>query len=157
MILKKKIKAFTLTEMLVVMAVSSIVVSLAYGILALFSENVLLIQSNYRDTTELRLLEERLTLDFHKYHEIRYDSEKQRLVLSTPIDSTTYRFTSDLIIHDQDSIAVKLNKVSTFYLGNTITAGYTDAVKLEFEEPKGKFLFISKENDALQIWRTYGN
>jgi len=53
----KKIKSFTIAEMLVVMVLTAIVISIAMLVLNLVQSELIGIQQNFKNNTELRTLE----------------------------------------------------------------------------------------------------
>ena len=150
-----KIPAFTLTEMLVVLAVSSIVVTLAYAVLALFSQNLLSIEQNYQESTQMRLLEERLQLDFHKYQQLSF--AQNTLSLKTPMDSTYYQFKDAAIVTPLDSIPIDIGSIQPFFMGNAVNEGAVDAIKISVINGQQQSIFIHKQVDAQRIWEAYGN
>lgn len=156
--LLRKIPAFTLTEMLVVLAISTIVVGLALSIISLFGKNVQLIQNNYSNSTRLNLFENQITLDFNQFHTIIYDPNDNSILLKTPLDSISYTFNENYIIRDLDTILNKKNTRTMYLLGDKIHEGRIDALKVELGEDKvSTFIFIYKENDANHYLGQYGN
>lgn len=151
-----KIPAFTLTELLVAMAIAAIVIGLASSILNLFFKNIQSIQSNYSDNTEINLLEQQLTVDFNKYHTIAHDYNTAILYLKNELDSISYSFQEGFILRNEDTILSKNYSKQLLYQGTTRIAGSIDALKLEFEE-NNTFIFCYKENDAFDQLIIYGN
>ena len=145
----KKIEAFTLTEMIVVLILTSIVVGLAFTILSLVQKQMLGIQSNFQANTELRLFEQSLWLDFNRYHEITYDDIETTLEFRSEIDSVSYKFQDKMVIKDRDTFDIPLKTKSFYFDGNSIEKGYLDAIKLETTKTlQNKQLFIFKRNGA---------
>jgi len=62
-----KIQAFTLSEIIVVLILTTIIVGLAFSVLTLVQKHMRSIQSNFYNTTELKKLETSLWLDFNRY------------------------------------------------------------------------------------------
>ena len=69
----KKIMAFTLSEMIVVLILTSIVIGLAFSVLNLVQKQMSAIQDNYNKSLELNKLETALWLDFNRYSDIRFN------------------------------------------------------------------------------------
>jgi prepilin-type N-terminal cleavage/methylation domain-containing protein len=151
-----RIPAFTLTELLVAMAIAAIVIGLASSILNLFFKNIQSIQSNYAANTEINLLEQQLVVDFNTYHSITYNNDTELLQLKNELDSVSYKFQDGSILRKGDTILSKNYTKQVLYLGNTITTGNIDAIKLEFIE-SNTFIFCYKENDAFDIVATNGD
>jgi len=142
----KKVPSFTLTEMLIVLAISTIVVGLAFAIISLFSKNVRLIQNNYQSSTEMQLFSQQITLDFNRYHQIDYNNLSKELKFSTPLDSVIYKFEEEFVIRDLDTISKAGFNKEFFFLGEQVSSGNIDAMKLNTSN--NNQLFIYKENDG---------
>ena len=145
---KNKIPAFTLTEIFVVLVISTIVVGLAFSVLDLVQNNLRTIKNNYAAETEVQHLKQQLKIDFNRCHDIEYNGRLKQLSLKTPVDSIHYSFSYHLIIRNGDTIPVPINGVDFFFLGNSISEGKADAVKIILGKPSNGFLFVSKINDA---------
>jgi len=121
-----KIKAFTLSEMIVVLILSSIVVGLAFSVLNLVQKHMMSIQQNYNNTTILNKLETSLWLDFNRYSKIEYNILENELKFSTAMDSVTYQFSDTHIIKGTDTFAVPLQQKQVFFDGEVIISGQID-------------------------------
>lgn len=145
---KNKISAFTLTEILVVLVISAIVVGLAFSVLDLVQNNLRAIKNNYAAATEVQHLKQQLKIDFNRYHDIEYNERLQELSLKNAIDSVHYSFLDRIVIRNEDTIPVSISGVEFFFFGNTISEGKADAVKIILGKPSDDFLFVSKINDS---------
>jgi type II secretory pathway component PulJ len=141
----KKIEAFTLSEMIVVLIITSIIVGLAFTVLTLVQKQMLAIQRNFNNETELNLLEHSLRIDFNRYHKITYDNVEEKLHFKSEIGQKTYNFKDDYVVKDQDTFKLKILEKHVFFDGNIKTNGEIDAVKLKTNNSQ---LFIFKTNDA---------
>jgi type II secretory pathway component PulJ len=154
----KKIKAFTLAELLVAMVITTIVVGMALAVLSLFGKNIQLIQDNYSQSTQLDLLEQQITIDFNRYHQKRFDSKKDILLLKNPLDSISYDFSEWYLVRNLDTLFKGSLQKKLYFNGREVQEGRLDAIKLEFQEDKKpSFLFIFSEKDAQQTMNPYGN
>lgn len=151
-----KIPAFTLTELLVAIAIAAIVIGLASSILNLFFKNIQSIQSNYANNTEVSLLEQQLTVDFNTYHTIVHDDNASILYLKNELDSISYSLNEGFILRNEDTIFSKNYSKQLLHQGRSKLTGSIDALKLEFAE-NNTFIFCYKENDAFDQLTTYGN
>ncbi len=153
-----KIPAFTLTEILVGLALSTVVVGLAYTVMGLMGRNVIAIQDNYSDHTQTDLLEQQLAVDFSRFHQISYDPIEQVLKMKTPIDSIAYTFSEQHILRQTDTVLSQKTEPSFFWQGTEVVSGKVDGLKLTFgEEKKQSFLFLYQEIDATHDMITHGN
>ncbi len=151
-----KIPAFTLTELLVVLTISSLVIGLAYALLAIFNKNLLNIENNYARTTNHRLFEEQINIDFNSYGELWYSQKEKRMIFRSPIDSITYRFEDEVIFRSTDTIYPSNSKLNLYYLGTEVSSGRVDAIKFWTDPEKDQYFFVSKRNDVSELL-DYGN
>ena len=147
--IKSKIEAFTLSEMIVVLILTSIVIGLAFSVLSLVQKHMHGIQGNFNRNTELNKLEQSLWLDFNRYSKIRFDDRENELHFSTEIDSVIYKFDEKYIIKDSDTFPIHLQNKTMFFVGDIVIKGKVDALKLEASKTfQNQKLFIFKHNDA---------
>ncbi|WP_323787688.1 PulJ/GspJ family protein [Psychroserpens sp.] len=147
--LNKKIKAYTLSEMIIVLILTSIVVGLAFSVLGLVQKHMTAIQSNYGRNLELNRLESILWMDFNRYPNITYNSIQNELKFASEIDSIRYKFTDKHIIRKQDTFDLFFQNKQFYFNGELIQEQNIDAIKLEASEKfQYQSLFIFKSNDA---------
>ena len=152
-----KIPAFTLTEILVVLALSTIVIGLAFSVLNLFSKNLMLIQNNYHQSGNRQLVEQQLWVDFHSFTELNYDRFSRTLKLKTPLDSITYTFEETYLLREKDTLFQGTVHTQFFNEGTQQAAGLIDAVKLLLSiEQDTAQIFVYRLNDA-KTNMSYGN
>lgn len=152
-----KIPSFTLTEMMVTLAISSIVAGLAFTIVTLFTYNIEIISENYSQKNKLQLLESQLLVEFSTYPEVRLKSSEDKIVFSSPIDSIFYKVSDSLLIRESDTLLKTPFTANYFYSGVRVKSGLIDAVKLVTDNPNIPYLFISKKQDAIASMITDGN
>lgn len=147
--MNKKIKSFTLSEMLVVLIITAIVVGIAFSVLSLVRKQVAKLQSDTDKNIQYDLLKNRVTFDFYKFNNIKVLDNNQ-ILFKSEIDSSIYEFKDDLLIVKQDTIAKNLKEVKFWYNNSEVSIGKIDAVNLVIEETKGVFrsVFVYKNNDA---------
>jgi type II secretory pathway component PulJ len=146
--MNNKVKSFTLSELLVVMIITAIVVGMAFSVLRLVQKQIHTIQKNYDKSTNLSLFEQRLWQDFNEYSQIQFDENENKLMLQSEMDTITYSFQDDFILRDNDTIKLKLVIDKILMEGKLIKNGNIDAMSIsgETELPKYK-IFVSKRND----------
>lgn len=146
--MNNKVKSFTLSELLVVMIITAIVVGMAFSVLRLVQKQIHTIQKNYDKSTDLSLFEQRLWQDFNEYSQIQFDEKENKLVLQSEMDTIAYSFQNDFILRNNDTIKLKLVIDKILMEGKLIKNGDIDAMSIsgEAELPKYK-IFVSKKND----------
>lgn len=144
-----KIQAFTISEMVVVLILTSIVVGLAFSVLSLVQKHMSGIQNNFKNTAELNKLEQSLWLDFNRYSKIKYNNLDEELIFVNELDSISYQFYEKYIIKEQDTFFIQLQDKIMFFNGNQMDSGEIDAMKIETTKiMQNQKLFVFKKNDA---------
>lgn len=146
--IRKKIAAFTLTEVLVVIVVSAIVVGLALSVLNLVQQNFYSIRQNFQATTENQLLKQRLLIDFNRYHTISYNEGTGQVLFKNPVDSVLYKYSDFMLIRDLDTLGNKVKNLTFYYEGVEVKQGQIDAAKLSIGIKGQEIIFVSKVNAA---------
>lgn len=147
--LNKKIEAFTISEMIVVLILTSIVVGLAFSILTIVQNHIKAIQKNLDFTIELNKLEQSLNIDFNRYSTIQYDEPNQALILSNEMFSKSYFFKENYIVKDLDTFHIELGKKQFFFDGVEVVNDYIDAAKLTTSKTsQNQTIFVFMQNDA---------
>ncbi|MEQ3663786.1 prepilin-type N-terminal cleavage/methylation domain-containing protein [Olleya sp.] len=144
-----KIKAFTLSEMIIVLVLTSIVLGLAFSILNLVQKHMVFIEQNYKNNVVLNTLETSLWLDFNRYNDIKFDLLENELKFFTALDSVSYKFNKDFIVKQQDTFKITLENKELYFVTNQVQEGKVDAIKLVMKKKlQNQQLFVFKSNDA---------
>ncbi|WP_062053727.1 prepilin-type N-terminal cleavage/methylation domain-containing protein [Aquimarina longa] len=143
-----KIKAFTLTELMVVIVISTIVVGLAFSVLRIVQNNMRSISKNYESREQIQSLETALTIDFNRFTSIQWDPSKNVLTASSPIEERVYQIFNDSIITNMESYIVAVKEKKFYFEGTPVNSGAIDAMKLTFDNTRELHrLFVFKYND----------
>lgn len=146
--MNNKVKSFTLSELLVVMIITAIVVGMAFSVIRLVQKQIHTIQKNYGKSTNLSLFEQRLWQDFNEYSQIQFDENENKLVLQSEMDTIVYSFQNDFILRNNDTIKLKLVIDEILMEGKLIKNGDIDAMSISGEAELTKYkIFVSKKND----------
>ena len=144
-----KIKAFTLSEMLVVLLITTIVVSMAFMVLRLVQQQMHAIQNNYTVSHQIHDVKQRLWMDFNRNDDIWFDRETNQLLFSNPVRPQTYRFEEAHTIMDNDTLSITITEKRFYLLGTETKDGPIDAMKLVLSSGKRNHeVFVRKENAA---------
>nr|WP_299214006.1 hypothetical protein [uncultured Allomuricauda sp.] len=144
----KKIAAFTLSEMLVVLLLTIIVVGLAFSVLGLVHGQMWDIQNNYEEKTADNLLQQALWVDFNSHNQIEFSSKVQALSFSNEVDGKAYKFYKGYILRDTDTLYTDFTIARVFYKGEEVSNGLIDALELTKFDEVPKTLFVHKKNTA---------
>ncbi|WP_027392703.1 prepilin-type N-terminal cleavage/methylation domain-containing protein [Aquimarina latercula] len=143
-----RIKAFTLTEMMVVIVISAIVVGLAFTILGIVQKNMRGIEANYNHQSQIQSLEVALTIDFNRYPKLQWNPKDNTLLCSSPNEEKIYNFNSDSISTSINSFILKTKAIKYYFEGKEVTSGTIDAIKLTFDNTTDLHrIFVYKHND----------
>jgi hypothetical protein len=142
-----KLKSFTLSELLIVMIITAIVVGMAFSVLRLVQKQMHSLQLSFEKTTLITLFEQRIWQDFNEPNEIFYSESDQKLLLLSEIDTIRYTFQKDYTIRNQDTIKVPIAIKEAYLNGKTIVNGTIDAVKLSASVLPEYTIFVSRKND----------
>ncbi|SRX52247.1 type II secretion system protein J [Aequorivita sp. CIP111184] len=145
---QKKIPAFTLTEMLVVLAITAIIAGLAFAIITLFTKNMQSIENNYSKGTERNLFTDQLTVDFNRYHTIGYNPLGREIIFKNPLDSVRYLWEENWVLRGTDTVLDLPTDLELYNSGGKVEAGNTDAIKIRFGEKEEDFIFIFRSKDS---------
>lgn len=143
---KNKVQSFTLSELLVVMIITVIVVGLAFTVLELVQKQIHGIRKNFDKTTELNLFEQRLWQDFNSCNNINYLQHKIQL---NGKDTVYYSLNETYSIRNTDTIPLQLNIEKLYFRGKTVNGGTIDALLISAEKEIPDYhIFVSGENNA---------
>lgn len=147
--INKKVGGFTLSEVIIVLVLTSIVVGLAFSVLSLVQKEILGLKENYQKKLELNKLEALLWLDFNRYSEINYDINQNKLVFKNELDSIYYIFKERYIVKENDTFFISIKDKSFFYDGENLIQGQVDAIDILTKKSfQDKQIFVFKNNDA---------
>ncbi|MEM9650262.1 MAG: hypothetical protein AAF969_17430 [Bacteroidota bacterium] len=143
----KKIRAFTLSEMLVVLLLTVIVVGLAFSVLNLVQRQMSGIESNYARNTAFDQLKQSLWVDFHQHEDAWYTPKNNVLLFENEMKSVTYELHKDYVVKQQDTFQLEIADIKLWLHGHERTAGEMDALELTLSKAHGKQqLFVFKKN-----------
>ncbi|WP_282160863.1 PulJ/GspJ family protein [Ulvibacterium marinum] len=145
----KKIRAFTLSEMIVVLLITTMVVGMAFSVLRLVQNQMNGITGNYERNTEFNLLRQSLWIDFNKHDRIYYNENNRELQFVNEMGGQTYRFEEDFITKDIDTFRIKWEARRFLFENRDISLGEIDAIHFQTTKASGnRSLFVYKNNSA---------
>jgi hypothetical protein len=145
----KKIQAFTLSEMIVVLLITTIVVGMAFSVLQLVQNQMNGIAGNYERNTEFDLLRRSLWIDFNRYDRIYYSEKSRELQFVNEVNSQTYRFEEDFITKDIDTFRLQWETQRFLFENRDSPLGEIDAIHFQTTKVFGnRSLFVYKNNSA---------
>lgn len=150
--MNRKLNSFTLSEMLVVLIITAIVVGLAFSVLSVVRRQVHKLQSDTDLRVKYDMLKSKLFLDFNKYPNA-YLSGDHTFLFKSEIDSTIYIIKDNQIVSNQDTLIKNVKEAQFFYKNSQVEKGKIDAIKFIIEEKREVFksIFVYKYNDATDI------
>ncbi|WP_298507513.1 hypothetical protein [uncultured Kordia sp.] len=146
---KHKIAAFTLSELIIVIMITVIVVGIAFSVLQLVQKQMFGIKTNFQHTTSMTLLEQSLTIDAHRSNHIQYDDLENTLHFISEIDTVSYRFDKTTVQKATDTFDVVVTDTKFYFEGVETNSNKIDAFKLTAgKEFRNAAIFIYKRNTA---------
>jgi len=145
----KKIKAFTLSELLVVLLLTVVVVGLAFAILNLVQKQMSTTRKNYDNGTELQQLRQVLWRDFRSYQHSFFSKQEEKLIFENEMERVQYTFLQNYLIREQDTFKIQLARKVFYFEGGAVQEGRINALELfTTKEMNKKTVFVYRENDA---------
>ncbi|WP_437398670.1 hypothetical protein [Flagellimonas lutimaris] len=144
-----KIKAFTLSEMLVVLLLTVIVVGLAFAILNLVQKQMWGIQDVYGQKTVNNQLKQALWIDFNSHPQIYWVAQRGELKFESELENTSYQFAEGYVLREKDTFYTDLIIKDLYFNGNLVNEGAVDALELTTSiESFNADFFVFKRNAA---------
>lgn len=144
----KKVKAFTLSELLVVLVISGIVVSITFLALQLVQKQIKEIQVNFRDQQDIQQFERVIVNDLNTRKPLLKKEENQ-LIFYGANDVITYTFEKDYFIREKDTFKLKIIEKSFFLDNEKVDKGNVDAIHFKFTQSySAKQLFVYTIKDS---------
>ncbi|MFV8282627.1 hypothetical protein ACNKXS_13840 [Christiangramia marina] len=152
--ISKKIAAFTLSELLVVLVISIIIIGTALSAINIINNNIAEYRIWYSTMSKKRDLESRLSIDFHKSQSVLFNRSENKLIFKMfegSLNYVEYKFLENKIIMKSDTFRIPYQTYKVFFNGNEINGQEADALKIIFSNSEKDFLFVSKFNSAQNI------
>ena len=144
-----KIPAFTLSEMLVVLLITAIVVGMAFSVLSLVERQMRGIEGNFAQNTEHNRLRQALWVDFNRTSSAEFDHIGDRLILYNGIEAIVYEFKTDAVIRERDTFRLVPGHKQWYFRNQPRTGGEIDALDLTgTKEDERQRIFVYKRNAA---------
>lgn len=145
----KKVKAFTLQEMMVVLLITAVVVGMAFSVLNLVQKQMKNIEEIYEVKLEANKLRQSLWVDFNTYSYVYFDQEKEHLFFSNELKTKRYAIVNNQFVTERDTFHIRLQSLD-FYFNNRVRAsGEVDAIELKTSKETGhQHIFVYKDNAA---------
>ncbi len=146
----RKIPAFALQEMMVVLAITSIVVGMVFSVLRLVQNQMGDIKEVYQIKLEANKLRQSLWVDFNRYSHAHYNATKGELYLSNEMNEKMYYFQKNQIVTQGDTLMLPLD-LKLFYFDNKeVFNGEVDAIQLKTNKASGnQQIFVFKNNSPV--------
>ena len=147
--MNKKLKSFTISELLVVLIIASIVVGIAFSVLDLTRKEIQKNNQNKELEVKINQAELKLTIDINSFSKCSVN--ENYLYFKNEIDSIQYQILDGNLIVREDTLLSNIVDVTYFFKGNKINNVVFDALKLVIETKKdiNSTVFVYKINDAL--------
>jgi prepilin-type N-terminal cleavage/methylation domain-containing protein len=152
----KKTTAFTLSELMVVLVISSIVISIAFLALSAVQKQIRSIQQTYEKQQEIQYIERVLLGDLNTRYGY-YDAAKNELLFVNSKDTVLYQFQKNKLLRKKDTIPLALISKKMYLSGEEVKEGCIDALALYFSNTfSTNSIFVYTVKDASQYLDSHG-
>lgn len=125
--MNKKIAAFTLQELIVVLIITTLVMSITMVVLNLVQQQILKITKNYQVAREVRLFERVISNDMEVY-QFTIAEQTDKLVGVSENGTVSYSFEENLVLRDNDTIFVQVKEATCLFENVEVFSGEIDAI-----------------------------
>ena len=144
----KKNDSFTLSEVLVVMLITSMVITIAVLVLNIVQKEVAAIQLNFKQKTDVRSLEQALWNDLNT-HRVFFKKETNHIITISKKDTVSYHFMNDFLLRNTDTIQLSGTTIKPYLDNLAVNDGEIDGLELALDKKSNfKKLFIYKTKSA---------
>jgi len=144
----RKIQAFTLGELLVVMVVSSIVVTISFMALGNVQKQIRLVNKTFEKQQKILKLERLLMSDLNA-SKATFDIQSKTITFQSNADTVQYKLLDKNIIRQEDTLDIATSKLTLYLHGEKTSTGKFDAMEFLFSDTYNQQgFFIYKRNDA---------
>jgi competence protein ComGC len=146
--MSRKLQSFTISELLIVLIITSIVVGMAFSVLELTRKEIDKINQNKKFETEINQVELKLSIDMNSFAESKILDKN--ILFKNEVDSVQYEILEDKLILKEDTLLSNVIDIKCFFKGHKVEKGDFDACKFIVEMKKDIYatIFVYKINDA---------
>lgn len=145
--MNSKLPAYTLTEVLIVLAISAIVMGLAFSVLDIVQQNVDKIREQNEYNSSVQYLELALRHNFNEHGKVEYLDKTKTIRYSDGLTEKAMLLKNDSIFFSNDSTGIGITQAIFFYKGLPVKKGRIDALKLYLNSEPDNYLFVRQYND----------
>jgi len=150
--MSKKIPAFTLNELMVVLLITVIAVGIALSVLRLVTGQLNRIQSDYQSQNELLHFQKQLKSDMDSAQELFYDEENEILSIIQNDNSIDYIFSQLLSTRQDNELLVTISNIELFYRGAQVDGGTIDALEFKLESQNKEVTVFEKLKTSARLY-----
>lgn len=142
----KKIKAFSLQEMMVVLVITTVVVGMAFAVLNLVQRQMGSIETIYVIKTDINQLRQSLWIDFSRYDYIAVDQKSNKIMLSNELESRQYEIINGSSIRTEN-LEMEFESIEYYFDNQKVVQGEIDAISIITSKDTGhQEVFVFKQN-----------
>lgn len=151
-----KLKSFTLSEIIVVMVISMIVIGLSYSILSLVNSQMEDIKEINATQTAFHRFHGRIQNDIQTFTDHSLEANGTQLIFKNPIREKIYYFYPDQVISELDTFYLGSYSLTTYLKNTPVNQGAFDAIYFhKTTSPHLAFFIYSIPTSKLKI-ENYG-
>ncbi len=144
----KKLKGFTLSEIIVVLAISGVVVLAAFEVILLLEKHMGSLRKSFNYKEEVEIVEYALLNDLNT-HKGYYSYKEKTIYFYSPLDTVAYKLRDSVLMRKKDMLSDNIKEYCLFFEGDKVSDGCFDAVSIQFScGTRKNNVFVAAPNDA---------
>lgn len=149
----KSFRSFTLSEVMIVLAISGVVALVAFETISLVRKQLFFLRENIEYKDRIEVVECVLLHDLNT-HKTYYKKMEQNLYFYSQMDTIAYKLKDTVLVRGEDTLSEEMGRYLFFFGGKKIEEGWIDAIQIQFYNKENKIeIFVSSPNDATAYYR----
>ena len=136
---KKKISAYSLTELLVAIGIIVLVMGFAFFTLNYLQQKVTIYTDHLLFKLDQSTTESIIWKDIHLHSLAIVDQRQQQFQLSSPLETITYSFTNRKLIRNEQPLLGSYYRLNFYFQGQEVKNGRFDALEIVLTPSEEKF------------------
>ena len=140
--MNKKINGYTLNELVIVLALTVIIVGIAFSVLKLVNLQLLSIKKSYEKNSEFLHFQQQLKNDMDSANKMYFNYGEDQLSIHKEDRIINYFLISNRISREDEMISLEFEKWTFFNNGKEVVMGNADAVQFTTKSNNMELFFF---------------
>lgn len=142
----RKIKAYSLTELLIAMVIIVLVMGFAFFTLNYLQQKVRVYSNHLLAKLAYTTTERVIWQDIHQHSLAIVDQQQKQFLFSTPVETISYSFTEGSLSRNGQQLLETFYSLNFYFKGHEVKNGRFDAIEIELtptmDKPSYLFFFL---------------